>query len=216
MSTHRKGNRSGVLWRRLTVTRARRVGPLVITTPERTVVDCARCLDRPWGLAVADAALHAGLVDHAQLVAELTDAPRAEGLTKARWVVEHARSSPESPLESLGRADLLLAGRPQTEPQGWLRTARGWVRVDLLDRANRLVLEADGRIKYGEFPAVWKEKLREDDIRDLQIEVVRFTMADHHHQEPWLRRYDRALARGRLSATQLGPVPVMVPPFRLP
>ncbi|MFI7587767.1 type IV toxin-antitoxin system AbiEi family antitoxin domain-containing protein [Spongisporangium articulatum] len=216
MSAQRRGQQAGIRWRRLAVNRARRVGALVVTSPARTVLDCARELDRPWGLAVADAALHAGLCTREELTAELVGAEPAAGLSKARWVIKRARSEPESPLESLGRADLDLAGLAVPEPQSWVPTERGWFRVDLLDGESRVVTEADGKVKYEGRPAVWAEKLRQDDIRDLQLEVVRFTMYDHHHQAPWLAQYRRALVRGRRTAELLGPMPTDLRPDWLP
>jgi very-short-patch-repair endonuclease len=121
--------------------------------------------------------------------------PRAPGKRRAQWVVEHARSKIESPLESLARAAIVLAGYPEPVPQVWLSTRSGPYRVDLLDERNRVITEADGKLKYLTPDELWKEKRREDALRDEGFEVVRFTMADHHHPAPWLATYDRALAR---------------------
>jgi very-short-patch-repair endonuclease len=51
-------------------------------------------------------------------------------------------------------------------------------RVDFLFRKQRTVVEADGRIKYDAPAVLWNEKLREDWLRDMGLEVVRATWAD--------------------------------------
>jgi Transcriptional regulator, AbiEi antitoxin/Protein of unknown function (DUF559) len=166
-----------------------------ITSPARTVVDCAREWDPPWGLAVADAAIADWKILPAALVSCLDARPSVPGCRNARWVAEHAREGIESPLESLARAAIILAGLPEPTPQVWLQTSAGPFRVDLLDESNRLITEADGKLKYTSAEDVWREKRREDALRDAGFEVVRFTMADHWTPTAWLATYCRALAR---------------------
>ena len=119
------------------------------------------------------------------------------GHQRSRWVAAHARPEVESPLESLARAAIVLDGLPEPTPQVWLWTTRGWFRVDLMDEVNRLITEADGKLKYTAPEALWQEKRREDALRATNCEVIRFTMADHHNPAPWLRSYREALARAQ-------------------
>jgi very-short-patch-repair endonuclease len=70
--------------------------------------------------------------------------------------------------------------------------------VDLLDEANSVIIEADGKVKYTSAQEVWREKRREDALRDSGFEVVRFTHADYCHQPPWLASYRQALTRARV------------------
>lgn len=166
---------------------------LRVTVPERTVVDCARHLGRPWALAVADAAARLWRLPPEALAEAAGRNPRAPGHRAARWVAEHARPEPESPLESLARAAVILGGHPAPEPQVWVHTDRGSFRVDLMDRAG-VIIEADGKVKYNDPQDVWKEKVRQDALRRRGHEVVRFTIADHYHPGPWLAEYRRAAA----------------------
>jgi hypothetical protein len=148
-------------------------------------------------LAIADAALARWPLDPAELIAAAEARPPAPGHLRIRWAVTHARPAVESPLESLARAVIVLARLPEPTPQVWVGTQLGQFRVDLLDEANRLITEADGKVKYTAPEALWQEKRREDALRKAGFEVVRFTMPDHHHPDPWLRTYREALKRGQ-------------------
>ncbi|MFI7586749.1 hypothetical protein ACIB24_06700 [Spongisporangium articulatum] len=175
---------------------------LLLTNPVRTVIDCARQLGPTWGLAIGDVALQRCDIGRLEILAHLEGSPGASGNRAARWVAEHVRRGPESVLESLARAVIVLGGFPEPTPQVWVATRRGAFRVDLMDEANRVVTEADGRLKYrvdDEDPdaAVWEEKLRQDAIRDERFEVERFVMADHGRRRAFLGRYAEAVARGR-------------------
>lgn len=169
---------------------------LRITTPARTVVDCARHLETGWALAVADAARRRWALSPEALTQAAERRPTAPGHRAAVRVALSARPEPESPLESLARSAVIVAGYPAPEPQVWVRTDRGDFRVDLMD-ADGVVIEADGKIKYTGMDAVWQEKLRQEAIVRRGHEVVRFTIADHHRPEPWLAYYRTAAARMR-------------------
>jgi uncharacterized protein DUF559 len=192
-----EGRRAGALlrcsWLSESEVRTTR-GGLRVTSPVRTVLDCARELDAPWGLAVADAALTGLRVTTGRLASAVATHPPVPG-RRARWVVEHARPGVESPLESLARAVIVLAGLPEPTPQVWVGTGSGSFRVDLLDEVNRVITEADGKLKYTAQEDLWKEKRREDALRAQGFEVVRFTMSDYHQPQTWLPSYTQALAR---------------------
>jgi hypothetical protein len=174
-----------------------------VTSPVRTVLDCARHWSGPWGLAAADAAIMKWDVAPAALTSAAASRHPGPGHGRALWVAEHAHARPavESPLESLARAVVVLAGLPEPTPKVWVRTTLGRFRVDLLDEANGVIVEADGKVKYGSAEDVWREKRREDALRERGFEVVRFTIEDYRQQYAWVAAYRRALARSsRLSA----------------
>ena len=118
------------------------------TAVSRTVVDVARTEGRRAGLVAADSALHEELTTPEALRLALLRQHGWPGVVAARWVVEHADGRAESPLESLTRLLVIDAELPVPDLQAWVRTDRGFVRVDGLWEGRLVVLEADGMLKY--------------------------------------------------------------------
>lgn len=185
---------------------------LPVTTPARTLVDLLRTArGRGRAQAIADGALLRGLDlgDVEEVLAECRGWP---GIRQAREAWEHADGRSESPLESRCRVWFRDAGLPTPLLQVGIALRRGGTaRVDFLFREQRTVVEADGRVKYVDETkdpdpawrpsgdALWKEKLREDDLRDQGFEVVRATWADgEDHGQDLVRRVHRAFARAAI------------------
>ncbi len=83
----------------------------------------------------------------------------------------------ESPLESLTRLCIVDANLPTPELQSWVEGA-GWrYRVDMLWREERVIAEADGKIKY-EGDALWREKRRQERLERAGFRVVRVLWDD--------------------------------------
>lgn len=172
----------------------------------RTIVDLARH-NRRDGIMACDAALREQIVTRAELERTLRLAWGWPGVRRARGVVALADPRSESPLESLTRLALHDDGFPAPEPQvviadPWM----GWsYRVDLLFEADRLILEADGRVKYEAKPetdeqdgaGVWEEKRRETRLRSLGFRVERVLWEDVVDNWPRTSRRLRALLRAR-------------------
>ena len=114
-------------------------GPM--TSPLRTVLDCARRLAFAPALAVADSALRHGDVDPEQLRAA-AQRVRGKGAASARRVAATASGTAANPFESVLRA-LALDADLDVEPQGRIDLGDVAVHPDLVDRGRRLVLEAD-------------------------------------------------------------------------
>ena len=75
-------------------------------------------------------------------------------------------------------------------------------RVDFLFRGQRTVCEADGRVKYDDPRALWRQKRREDQLREQGLEVVRATWADGADDGRALaERLRRAFARAAARTT---------------
>lgn len=189
---------------------AREVGPsemtvitgLATTDPLSTVLDCARLMDADWGVAIADASLHRGLLD----VEQLTDAARRQrrthGAARARALPRYVSPAAESPGESLLRMRLVRMGLTPTE-QVSMPWVEGSPRVDLL--VGTLVIEFDGRSKYeldgSPARAHWEEKRRHDRLVEAGYEVLHIVWADLW-DEPALRtRISRALQRSRVRSS---------------
>lgn len=112
-----------------------------ITSPMRTVLDCARRLPFAVALTVADSALRHRDIDHQALVRS-ADAVRGKGAERARRVARHASPLAANPFESVLRALALEAGLDAV-PQLDVRVCGLTVHPDVGDRDRRIVLEAD-------------------------------------------------------------------------
>jgi very-short-patch-repair endonuclease len=166
-----------------------------MTIVARTIVDLAR-VDRLQGLVAADAALHERLVTTSDLSRQLEGCAGWPGAARARDVLAAASSLAESPLETLTRLCLLDAGIPSPE----LQVRIGRDRVDMLWRHERVVVEADGRLKYRD-DELWKEKRRQERIERLGFRVVRVLWADVvDHPDETAARVRAALRASRLAA----------------
>jgi hypothetical protein len=152
---------------------------LPVTSLERTVIDCASALPPLHGLVVADAALRAG-ADRAQLDDLLAARTGRRGVTRARAVIALADDGAESPGESAARFVLLRDGFPPPQTQLPVVTRLGTFWADLGWAEWRLLLEYDGRSKYGELATdeLIREKRRHDALVEAAWRVVRVTKED--------------------------------------
>ena len=163
-----------------------RIGGLPITSVARTLVDCAREWDLDDAVVAMDAALLAGLTRARELRGALVGQHSWPGTARARRAVGLADGRAESPLESRGRLRLVGAGLTPDELQVEIRVEGRLVAVaDAWYEKAALVVEFDGRVKYtdpwrGRDPrqVLWEEKRREDELRALDIRVVRVVDAD--------------------------------------
>ena len=171
------------------------------TNPVRTVLDCARLLDRDfdWAVAAADAALHGGLLVASDLAQAAAGVHTLRGAARARALPSLCSALAESPGESLLRLRLMRMGLELVE-QYSMPWVEGNPRVDFLVEG-RLVVEFDGEGKYelngNPARAHWLEKLRHDRIVEAGHPVVHVTWA-HLWDEPALsRRVHRALRQAQ-------------------
>ncbi len=185
-----------------------------VTTVARTVIDHCRTVPFEAGVVTADAALHRRVTTPEALREHLLWQSDWPGSRRAIRAVLFADGAAESVGESRGRVKIAAAGLPQPELQVDLLDDMGAfvARVDFLFRAQRTIGEFDGRVKYRVETAgasleevLWREKVREDALRALGYEVVRFTWADLERAPAELRRrflaaFARAAGRPAPSA----------------
>lgn len=175
------GRRSGIVMRRLALGADDVLeGPPRVTTPARTWLDVARVSSLGVGLAAVDSGLREHILDGNALLAQLTALGTARGCRKAARALLHANPLRETVLESLSWAYFVEREVELPEMQVEVRddTGRFVARVDFLWRARRLVGECDGRLKYRAADDLYREKRREDALRALGFDVVRWGMAD--------------------------------------
>lgn len=175
---------------------------LPVTNLARTAVDLMREMPWPDAVAVADAALRRG-VTRADLAAIVELCTAWRGGAQAVRAAAFANGHAESPAESRARLVFAELGLPVPEQQVDIDDSTGHIgRVDFLFREFRTVVEIDGRIKYTDpygrpEEVLWREKQREDRLRDAGYEVVRVTWDQLVNDRAGVeRRIRAAFARG--------------------
>lgn len=186
---------------------------LSLTSPARTVADCLRHLPAEDAVPIADCAIARGvpLEQVAKIIAWQADWPYAARGHTSLGLVDGRR---ESWLESRSAVAFQRLDLPQPTPQVTILDDRLHFvgRVDFLWPSLGVVGEADGWGKYSAaglvtmgsteseagMAALRAEKVRQDAIRDLGYEVVRWTLADLVSPQSDLpERWARAAARAR-------------------
>lgn len=183
------------------------VGDLKATSLARTVFDVARSEPLRAAVVVADAALGSGL-GVGELDALLARCRGWPGAIAAGEALALADGRAESVLESISRLAFRDLALPMPEPQVevW-HQGRLVARVDFLWRDHLVVGEADGRVKYEDVSSLYAEKRREERLRDLGLEVVRWGWDDAFEVSPDLGvAVRRSLARGALNTLADGVV----------
>jgi predicted transcriptional regulator of viral defense system len=151
------------------------------TSVARTLVDCAREWSLTDSVIAFDAAMQQRRVDRAALHRAVLAGSHRVGITGAARALGLSDGRAESPLETRGRLALLAAGLPRPALQVEVHDDAGFVaRVDAWYADAAVAVEFDGRVKYvdpwdgassGE--VLWREKRREDRLRDAGARVVR-------------------------------------------
>jgi hypothetical protein len=178
---------------------------LPVTSLARTVVDLARTLTVDHAVCAGDAALRAGCRTD-ELDEMLAEASGWPGIQRARRVVEFLDGRSESAGESRSRVVFARLGLPAPVPQYEVFDDDGVLvgRSDFGWEAFRTLGEFDGKVKYGRLlkpgqppgDAVYLEKRREDAMRDLTWEMVRWGWIDFDDEQALGARVRRAFARG--------------------
>lgn len=171
---------------------------LPVTSPERTVLDCASSLTPDRALVIADSALRRG-ADADAIDRMLGARAGRRGVARARAVLALADGRAESSGESLVRLAVHDHGLPAPDLQVPVRTRRGRFLLDLGWVVPRVGVEFDGFVKYtGAFgstapEAVFAEKQRQDALEDEGWRILRATWDDLRTPVTLATRVARAL-----------------------
>ncbi len=176
-----------------------------VTSLARTTADCLRVLPYRRAVALGDAALRLGLHPE-ELAQQLHRASRRSGVSTARRAAAFLDGRAESVGESYSRVVLHELRLPPPDLQVEVHDEAGRLvgRCDFGWARFRTLGEFDGKIKYGRLlregqepgDVVFDEKVREDELRGLGNEVVRWTDADLRRPDVLRARILRAFARG--------------------
>ncbi len=172
-----------------------------VTTPLRTVLDCARTLPFDEALAVADSALRARDIDRRQLT-EAAAHLRGTGARAARRVTAHADARAANPFESVLRALTIEEGYDLT-PQLQIAESGLFAIVDLGSEALRLAVEADGFEHHGTRKGLRKDCRRHTELAVFDWSSLRFSFEDVMYEPSWVRwalRSWRDVREGRMPA----------------
>lgn len=179
-----------------------------VTTPLRTVLDCARVLPFDEALAVADSALRAHAIGRQELV-DAAARLRGTGARPARRVAAHASGRAANPFESVLRALTIEEGYDLT-PQLQIADSGLFALVDLGSEELRLAAEADGFEHHGTRQGLRKDCRRHTELAVFGWSSLRFSFEDVMYEPLWVRwalRSWRDVRHGRVPAD---------PPLRSP
>lgn len=178
---HWTGIRGGVSFRALRLDRVD-IDPdrNDVTSMARTWFDVARTSRLSSALAVGDAALRTGRLSLQEATACVASAGSLRGSPRASLALNHLSGLRETPLESASFAYFVRHRLPLPTMQLEIVDAGGnfIARADFGWEEFGVVGECDGRIKYAEPEALYREKRREDAIRQQGFTVVRWGSAD--------------------------------------
>ncbi|MCA0145815.1 type IV toxin-antitoxin system AbiEi family antitoxin domain-containing protein [Blastococcus sp. LR1] len=157
---------------------------LRLTAPARTLVDLARSEPLTDAVVAMDAALLGDLLTLDELGDATARAHGWPGAARAARALSLTDGRAESALETRGRLRMIGAGLPTPQLQVEIRTGGRLIGVvDAWFEGPAVAVEFDGRVKYTDpwrdpGRVLWEEKRREDELRALDIAVVRIAEAD--------------------------------------
>jgi very-short-patch-repair endonuclease len=176
-----------------------------VTTPFRTVIDCARLLPFDEALAVADSALRSGLVTREEL--DAIDV-RGAGAAAVRRVLRHADARAANPFESVLRALCLEAGLA-VEPQAEVVLGQDTIHPDLVCSDRTAVIEGDSWTWHATRKAHGRDCARYNLLGIHGWAVYRFTweqaMLDQGYVRWVLARLAERVGRAEVRSTLARP-----------
>ncbi|WP_088285547.1 DUF559 domain-containing protein [Kineosporia sp. A_224] len=172
------------------------VTPSGVTTPLRTVLDCAAVMPFREALAVADSALRQDLVLADELRAGAA-VLRGPFTAMPRRIALLADERADNPFESALRAELLDAGLTSFTPQVTITSPTSSARVDLADAQLRLVVEGDSYSYHGTRAAFAADCARYDELVRARWEVLRFAWEHVMFEPGWVVDVVRDVVRAR-------------------
>lgn len=180
-----------------------------VTTPVRTVLDCARDLPFVEALTVADSALRreAVRVDQLRRAARALRGPRSVAAVR---VAEAAHVMAANVFESTLRAIALEAGLDVT-PQTQVTDSGLFAMVDLADEGRRLVIEAESFEFHAGRRSFRRDVRRYTELAVFGWTVLRFTWEDVTLQPHYVRWALESWRRWHDLGTRVGAPPAHLP-----
>jgi very-short-patch-repair endonuclease len=171
-----------------------------VTSLERTVLDCARILRLGAAAVIGDDALRRG-ADMPSMRTMLEESPVKRGSMRAAALLDALDARSESAGETRTRLLLHSFGIHTFVPQYEIPTSAGLFRADFADPASRVVIEFDGKAKYGNYrPAdqvLLAERRRENTLAEHGWMFLRLDWQQLEHPSELRRRVCATLARAQ-------------------
>ncbi|GAA1968190.1 hypothetical protein GCM10009817_05130 [Terrabacter lapilli] len=169
-----------------------------LTSPVRTVVDCARWLPFDEALAIADSALRSRSVRATDL-ARAAHSVRGPGRPGVLRVLRLASGNAANPFESVLRAIALDVPGLDPRPQVGIAVGAGErITPDLVDVSLGIVLEADSHEFHTRRSQLVTDCWRYDELVLGGWDVYRFTYEHVMHRQAWTRSVlERAVVKAR-------------------
>ncbi len=163
----------------------KRVGGRLATAPAWTTVELARTLRLPRGLAVLDAALHAGACTLEDLSSAIGEQKGRRGIVNVRELVDYADGRAESAMESEARLVFIDGGVPMPELQYVIvdRCGKHW-RVDFAWPEAMLVAEYDSAEWHANPDAFRHDRMKTARLQECGWFVMPI-VADDVRRYPW-------------------------------
>lgn len=147
-----------------------------ITTPARTILDCAAILS-PERIEQLCAEAHVlRLAANADLRDQIERNPGRRGVARLRAVLD--RAAPPARTRSELERRLLRLVRDSGLPWPETNQVVGGFEVDFLWRDARLIVETDGRAYHSHFAAQRRDREKTNRLQTLGFTVLRFTWQD--------------------------------------
>lgn len=169
-----------------------------VTSPVRTVIDCARRLTLDEALAVADSALRSGAVGPTELQA-VADVCRGPGSRRVRRVCELADGRAANPFESALRAVHSEVDGLRLTPQFEIGGDGFEARTDLADEHLRIVVEADSYAFHGDRERFEKTQRRQVELAGRDWVVLPYGFAAVTGEAQWVQAATQAVVHVRTS-----------------
>ncbi|WP_328998654.1 type IV toxin-antitoxin system AbiEi family antitoxin domain-containing protein [Kribbella sp. NBC_00709] len=179
------------------------IGGQTTTALPRSVVESACTASFEAAVVFADAALRDHAIDGQELLRLLQLTEFWPGSATARAALSFADGRSESVGESRFRVLMHNQGLPVPELQVVYRDRHGIIgRVDFDFSGRNTVVEFDGRLKYADASSdvLVQEKIREDRLRGIGLEVVRMMWPDLNRPADAAATIRAAFARARRAA----------------
>lgn len=169
-----------------------------MTSPARTIVDCAREFGGGVACVMADAGLRSGLLTAERLDTAINDCSGWPFVRHAQGLAEFADGRSESALESASRWEMRVHLIPTPKLQQSIADEGGRFlgRVDFYWDEYGVVGEADGAGKYRTRADLLREKHREERLGDAGLVTVRWGWPGVYAFESTQARLRRAFMRG--------------------